>query len=233
MKILSSIFMIFLLITIYAFFFLFLKYPQLEGLFALYANGSLLFVFGMVGTKEGWITRRQKYGNCGRKDKSTFLKPWDTRRELYGDGYKISMKELGRLISAGMGPSPRKGLTWEEYYGEERAKEIKEKLSFTVYLLWLNINSTYNTREFRRKLSESAVRRWLEFQRCEAAEFYGLNMKEPFFPGSLRDHKFARLVLIEKVEFWPFIECNGLREHPSYMDKEGKRKVIPVPLVKP
>ena len=69
--------------------------------------------------KKAWKTRRAKYGLSGGNETSGNPHPWNEGK-------------------VGVQVSEKKGLTWEEYYGEDRAKESKQKLSSSVSDLWLN-----------------------------------------------------------------------------------------------
>lgn len=140
-----------------------------------------------LGSKKGYETRCRKYGPNGltekglkhitklgktqgkkNTDSSSKIKGWETRHQRYGKrGYKISEEDRRNRISKGLDGSSKEGLSWEQFYGVERSKEIKQKLSGTVVSLHADPNSTYNTPEYHEKhlksmekTSSENLRKW-------------------------------------------------------------------------
>lgn len=102
--------------------------------------------------------------------------------------------------------SPRKGKTWKEYFGFEKAKEIGRKISISMKAFHAKKNI---------RLAE---------------KFYG--MKLTVNPGLLRDLIFAHEVLNKKEKFYPYIERNGLREHSYYpLRYPGDKVIVSVPIM--
>jgi len=115
----------------------------------------------------------------------------------------------------------------------EFAEKIKRKFATGELYAW-NKGLTKETDPRVAKISEK-LRLYHMLKAIEAVEkLYGDRLKGiklTVRPASLRDHYFARKVLIEKVEFFPYIERTGLREHPYFplRYKGDKVKIVDCP----
>jgi len=113
------------------------------------------------GALKSWEKRRKRYGISGVKNsKAHTEKTWETRRRLYGrSGVKDpkNYSELMSKVNKKLADKNRTGKTLEEFYGFEKSKKVKGKISSAVSELWKNNGSVYNSEEYREKLRTAAI----------------------------------------------------------------------------
>lgn len=211
------VFIVLLLLTIFPLTFLTLYFQIHTWILAGYMNGCMFLVLGFTHkrfkspeTLQQAKEKARKMGkaNGGKKQTPKLIEkrisPLRGRKQPQWVIDKRTKARAETILRNGglLTTSPKKGLTYEQYYGIERAKGIKHKIS---------INQP------SRKTLKDRLRKFL-----------GINKGEDFNPVQFNEHKFAREVLIEKTHNYSFIEStNGCREHPTRYNKEREKWWIP------
>lgn len=191
------------MLSIFAVFILFLAFPQIEQFLAVYTNGVMFLVYGIVKGGHHSEETKQKISkaNNGKQAWNKGLKDWmspegraniahsnSTRYNSPETRYKMGSATRGK-------PSHRRG----KHLTLEHIRNVVIGLK--------------NSKVFPKCVTEYHEKKVKRFLR----ELYDLPEDVDFIPASKYEHEFARKVLIEGKYSYGFITYSGLRETPDWI----------------
>jgi len=217
----------FLLLTVFVMFFLYLKFPQIEDIFTLYTNGALFVVYGLMKGcnwgecrkcgkdhgphPRGMLGKKNPNGGC-KKSWNRGLKGWlsPEHREAIArsNSTRYSSPETRYKMASGVRgkPSHRKGKRLSILHRLNIARGLRE------------------SKIFHERVHEYHEEKVKEFLR----ELYDLPENAEFVPASKYEHVFARMVLIEGGVAYGFITHSRLRERPEWIKSNRNEKSVPL-----
>ena len=140
---------------------------------------------------------------------------------------KLSLAKIGNTNPAGT-KSHRRNISQEIEYGEEKASEIKQSQSETQYSNWMDRESSYNSKEYRRKLSLAQKARWsnpetaYEFLRAQNVK---PNKEERILHKIIEDLGLNFLINVTgSVQKEKLISFNGAI--PDFIDCDNHRVIL-------
>ena len=226
------------LVGVFVVFLLYLKFPEIETFFALYANGAMWFVLGILKGHNYGVCRKcgKDHGVHPRKGciltEETKLKIAEGNRgrvfsvehckrlsEAMKDR-KFSPEHLAKIVAYNKSPEKRRQVS--EFFKDRPSPLKGRKLSFLhrlrIALAWrTSPNNHDGIKKFHEERNKARVR-----------EFYDLPEGVEFFPVTLYEHKFARKVLIGGGYAVGFYCQHALPGHPEWFRNNENETKIPV-----
>lgn len=246
-KPISAVFIVLLLISIFLVTAVVLYFKLDNLLLSGYMNISMFLILGFTHkrfkTPETLQAARDKAKRMGKSNIGCHHSKERIQKRVKTRNATVLRKQEqngGKLYTHSM-----KGLTRVEYFGEEKAAEISKKRSATMKetianrvdfisplkgRTWEEISGVITAQSMRENLSRIIPIRLRAFhskrKKEGVAKLHNIPEDKIFFPSSIRDHKFARKVLIEKSENFDYIEENNFQEYPIHCDKSGEVQLI-------
>jgi len=194
------------LLSIVVMWIVYLFFPQTYDFFSFYAP-VVMVLADIVVEKRGWHHSEETKRKISERLKGRQF--WLGKHHTPESRMKISSSQKGRV-------SPMKG--------KKLTLAHKLKISIANSLALRGNKSRlghHHTLEARKKIGKG-TRAWWQKWKIEEVEStkailqkdYDLPLDQNFIPLSLREHIFAREVLINKSKWYPWIEDTGLREVP-------------------
>jgi len=218
-------------------FFLYLHVPEIEKLFALYTNGTMWFVFGMLKGHNYGVCRKcgKDHGDNPRKGthhsvetkrkigKANSSKKWtlEQRRKLSEvlKGRVFSPEHLAKIVACNKSPEKRRQLS-EQFKGRPSHRKGQHlSISHRINI----VRGLRKSKIFPKVVKEFHEKAVKDFLR----KLYNLPKDAKFVPASKYDHVFARKVLIEETSHRSFVHVR-LRECPEWITSDSNGKTIPV-----
>lgn len=228
------------LLGVFVMFFLYLQFPMfpiIERLFALYTNGSLLFVYGMLKghnygvcrkcgedhgphPREGCCLTEETKRKIGEGNSGKKRTP-EHRRKL-SEAFKgriFSPGHLAKIVAFNKSPEKRRQVS-EQFKGKPSHRKGKHLPTLHRINIARGLKESKIFPEVVKEFHEKEVKDFLR-------KFYDLPKDAEFVPASKYDHVFAREVLIEETSHRSFVHIR-LPECPEWVRNNGNGKNVPV-----
>jgi len=206
----------FLLLTVFVMFFLYLKFPQIEAFFTLYTNGALFVVYGLM--------KGCNWGECRKcgKDHGAHPRGMLGKKNPNGGCTKAWNKGLKGWLS----PEHREAIA--------RSNSTRYNSPETRYKMGSGVRGKPSHRKgkhlpiLHRLNITFGMRKSKVFRERVLRGLYDLPENVQFSPASKYEHVFARMVLIEGGVAYGFITHSRLRERPEWIKNNRNEKSVPL-----
>jgi len=234
-------------------FLLYLHNPEIQNMFALYTNGTMWFVFGLLKgcnwggkcrkcgkyhgphpTKGKPMSEEQKRkiskANKGKKWKWTHVSPFKGIPRTEEVKCKISRslsgkpsKSKGRKLSEEHKKHISEALTGQVGYWRGKVRPLLTKIKIRLSLL-----GKRKSPEHKRNIREAMRKYWNGVHTTKLRKIYNIPENIQFIPVTVYEHYFARKVLIEGGYSYGLITQSRLRERQEWLKNNQGEREVPV-----